>query len=102
MRKRTKAIYKTRRNLSRTTPTPTRSATVSKPYYTLLVRVDGIWLVEFGDYDRQEVEAELEILIGDIGHAEWGTGITRKNTKIYCADSADQHGIEAAVKRLNS
>ena len=75
---------------------------MTKPYYTLLVRVDGIWFVEFGDYDRQEVEAELAILTGDIGQAEWGNGIKRKDTKIYCADSADQHGIEEAVKRLNS
>ena len=31
-----------------------------RPYFTLLQRHEGVWGVEFGDYDREVVEAELE------------------------------------------
>lgn len=30
------------------------------PYFTLLQRHEGVWGIEFGDFDRETVEAELQ------------------------------------------
>lgn len=31
-----------------------------RPYFTLAVRIDGRWSPEFGDFDRETVEAERQ------------------------------------------
>lgn len=66
----------------------------SKSYYSLLTAHDddGVWHVQFGDYDRDVVKNELE--------DEW-KGVPKVKTKIICTGDS-QAEIDAAVAKLNN
>lgn len=57
-------------------------------YYSLLVKEDGRWTIQFGDYDRKVVQQEV---------ADEYSGVT---TKIITTNP-DQASIVAAVAALN-
>lgn len=61
-------------------------------YYSLAVREDGKWAVQFGDYDRETVKAEL----GD--YLDHGT--RRKDMRIITSGDT-QAEITKAVAALN-
>jgi len=65
---------------------------MSKAYYTLIVRFDALdrWAVQFGDYDREVVEAEA---------MEYSGGCYA--TKII-KTAASQLAVNLAVANLNS
>lgn len=68
-----------------------------KKYYVLAVKNDGVWEVEFSDYDKSVVEFELEDF-RDHGHL-------KKNLKILlvCATPDEMvSAIKDAVGKLNS
>lgn len=68
-------------------------------YYSLLVREDGFWSIQFGDYDRAVVEQEREdtYLRQDSGDTE---RYRAKDIKIIATGASQAH-INAEVNRLN-
>lgn len=65
----------------------------TKPtYYSLLTRTDGVWSMEFGDYDRETVEFEL---LDKRDH-----GARKADLKIVTTD-ANEAAILAVVSTLN-
>lgn len=64
----------------------------ARKYHTLLVREDGAWTREFGDYERGTVEYELEDYRDK--------GVRRSDLKIITTDDNDS-AINAAVAKLN-
>ena len=73
---------------------------MTRKYYTLVARnsADEDWFVEFGDYDREIVQGELDDLA--YSHA-FGRGYARKNMKIMATQDAKQLTIDNAVDALN-
>lgn len=65
---------------------------MTKLYYTLVQRIDGKWHIEFGDHDRDAVNAEL-----DEYHMN---GSYKKDLRILTT-GPDQASINAAVAKLN-
>lgn len=63
----------------------------SRDYYTLLIREDGRWTIQFGDYDRDVVEQEAEDSYGD----------TRKRDRKIIRTSVRRADVEAHVAMLN-
>lgn len=59
---------------------------MSKKYYTLLLKYDGQWCAEFGDYKKSVVEGEKEFHEG--------------KKKIICTNH-DQKSIDSAIAELN-
>lgn len=66
-----------------------------RPYYILVVKQEGRWGVEFGDYDRQTVEQERE----DVCYQH--DGPQKQNTRVVMAASSKQAAIDTAVSKLN-
>lgn len=74
---------------------------MSKPYYILVVRNDGLekprndadWLVMFGDYDRETVEFELQDYRDH--------GARKCDLKIVKLPDATQYKINNVVEALN-
>lgn len=64
---------------------------MSRKYYSLLTRENGVWHVQFGDYDRDSVYAEMED-----GYSEY----IRTDKKVICT-TVKQADIVAAVAKLN-
>ena len=75
----------------------TKAKPMTKKYFTLIAREpDGQWSPQFGDYDRQTVEAEKMDYIDHIG-TTWAKG-----TKFKIVTSNDtQASINAAIAALN-
>lgn len=71
---------------------------MTSKYYTLLCRyeIDGLWHVEFGDFDKESVEFERETLRDD--------GVQAKNLKIITTKAKDDHAhaVHTAVEKLNA
>lgn len=66
----------------------------TKTYYTLAVWHDSVWAIEFGDYDRECVQAELE------GYADHPSGdYKRKQLKIVTSGD-QQWQINDAIRNL--
>lgn len=63
-----------------------------KKYYTLAIKVDGIWEAEFGDYDREVVKIELE--------DHFDHGVLKKNMKIITTGDK-QDDIIRSIGKLN-
>jgi hypothetical protein len=64
-----------------------------KKYYTLVTNEDGAgWAPQFGDYDREVVEAEVEDSYDDI---------PRRYVKIIRTGDS-QAEIDAAIAKLNA
>lgn len=64
-----------------------------RPYFTLLEFREGSWTIQFGDYDREVVEAEGEDFIDH--------GIRKKNLKIIRTEDGSKATIDAAVIEEN-
>ena len=63
----------------------------SRNYYTLVVREDDQWLVQFGDFNKEVVNDEMDDSYGDY---------KKKDLKIICtAESQEQ--IDTEVRNLN-
>ncbi len=69
-----------------------------RTYYTLLQRDNrkSPWLIEFGDYDRETVEAEREERTDSVYGA-----VSPSRLKIIATDDS-QAAIDAAVDKLNA
>lgn len=72
---------------------------MTRPYFTLAVRdypakgaTNRKWGPEFGDYDRETVEAELE---------DWRRNYPANCLKIIRTETDDQRAIENAIRNLN-
>jgi len=67
----------------------------TRTYYTLVLRDDGDlrWRIEFGDYDRDTVEAEMESYTDH--------DYLKRNAKIIRSGDS-QADIDAAVDALNA
>lgn len=64
-----------------------------KKYYSLITRdSSGTWAVEFGDYDREIVQAECEYMY-------FNTELKRRDMKIICTGDS-QACIEAKLNEL--
>lgn len=66
---------------------------MAKKYFSLVVKEDGRWSVQFGDYDRECVESERDDY-ADRGHKASALRI------LATADS--QAAIDLAVGKLNA
>jgi hypothetical protein len=62
-------------------------------YHTLLQRHDGVWGIEFGDRDRETVEAERDDYRDHF--------IKAKDLKIVTTRTSRSAEIEAIVAKLN-
>lgn len=60
-------------------------------YNSLLIRVDGVWTIQFGDYSKSVVEQERRDSYSDIPRKDWKI--------ISTGDS--QYEIEHALAQLN-
>ena len=61
-------------------------------YYTLLIRFDNEWTIQFGDYSKGTVHDEIR---------EWRTeGFTSKDIRIICTNP-EQSEINRIVNRWN-
>jgi len=69
---------------------------MARRYYTPLTREDGQWCPQFGDFDRQTVEAERDDLVSSPA-----TAIRKKDTKII-ETASGQKAINAAIATLNT
>jgi hypothetical protein len=70
------------------------------PYYTLLERAAGshTWTIEFGDYSRKVVEAEMR----DRRESDRAAEPTERSTfRVIATDDDTQEAIDAAVTNLN-
>lgn len=67
---------------------------MSRKYHTLLTRMEGVWAIEFGSYDRADVVAELEAIHD-------GGMYLKRDMKIVTTGDA-QADIEAKVAELNA
>lgn len=65
---------------------------MERKYYTLLVKEDGKWMIEFGDYDRSLVLMEQVI---ECEHRR-----KKKDTKVITSGDT-QEEINKAVDELN-
>ena len=63
-----------------------------KLYYTLVSREDGVWAIEFGDYDKALVQGERDLLIH-------GAGIPKRDTFILTTFD-NQDAINEAFEAL--
>ncbi|WQZ00314.1 hypothetical protein Shy_CDS0037 [Escherichia phage Shy] len=61
----------------------------AKQYFSLLTKTDGVWSVQFGDYDRECVEQERDDSYSD------------EKCRIIKTDDT-QAAIDAAVAKLNA
>jgi hypothetical protein len=67
---------------------------MTRRYYTLAVRLGGMWSPQFGDYTRATVSAERDYVLQSTAFP-----VKRKDTKIVASgDSQDE--IEEAVAAL--
>jgi hypothetical protein len=69
---------------------------MSRPYFTLVSRdnINADWTIEFGDYDRETVQSELD----DYCDHDYPAA----NLKIIRTADARQSTIDAAVAALNA
>ncbi len=66
----------------------------ARPYFTLATNEDGAgWAIQFGDYDRDCVEQEIE---------DSFEGIPSRYIKIVRTPTDDQATINAAIAKLNA
>ena len=65
----------------------------SRPYYVLLINVDNVWGIEFGDHDKQCVEFERD---------EAYSHIRTKFKKIIRCNDARNSSVERAVAEFKS
>jgi hypothetical protein len=65
-----------------------------RPYFTLLERHEGQWGIEFGAYDRADVEGELQ--------DRRDHDVKKKDLKIVKTKSARTADIEPIVAALNA
>ena len=63
-----------------------------KSYYTIIVREDGTWSPQFGDYSKEVCEQEVI----DQYRAQY----KKKDIKIICTPRGQKY-IDAAIKTLN-
>lgn len=68
---------------------------MARRYHTLAVREDGRWAPQFGDYDRETVEAERD----DYRHGS--QGIKARDLRIVTTGPT-QADIDAAIAKLNA
>lgn len=68
---------------------------MAKQYYSLLVREAGRWAVQFGDYDKEIVNAERD------DYRDGSQGIKAKDMRVV-ATKGTQAAIDAEVARLNA
>lgn len=61
-------------------------------YNSLLIRIDGVWTIQFGDYSKSVVDQERKDSYSTTPRRDWKI--------ISTGDS--QHEIEYAVKKLNN
>lgn len=66
---------------------------MARKYYTLLAREHGLWVIEFGDYDKEVVQAERDEY-RYIGRAA-------RDLKIITTPDAKQKTINAVVAKFN-
>ena len=68
---------------------------LNRPYFTLLSRefVADAWCIEFGDFDRETVKAELQDYRDH--------GAKKANLRIVATADATMDSINAAVAALN-
>jgi hypothetical protein len=62
------------------------------PYFTLLVRERGKWFVDFGSWDHEDVDAEIE--------DRRDHGVSRKDLKVITTDGS-QEEIDKLVDMAN-
>jgi hypothetical protein len=70
---------------------------MARKYFTLLQLIDGVWSIQFGDFDRECVDAERRDMLT-------GTGMCppkARELKIITSGSR-QHEIVAKVAELNA
>jgi hypothetical protein len=65
-----------------------------RTYYTLAERIAGLWCIQFGDYDKDTVQAELDDYV-DSGNSK------RKHLRIVTS-AGTQAAIIAAINKLNA
>jgi hypothetical protein len=66
---------------------------MTRPYYTLAARAHGVWFPQFGDYDREIVEAELQ------DYRDHGR--RARDLKIVRSQDARKVSVEMALAKLN-
>jgi len=69
-------------------------------YYTLVVRIDGKWSPQFGDYDLEVVEDE-KMEWDDVAYDVSFFGVNPPDVKIITTSECQTH-IDAEVMKLNS
>jgi hypothetical protein len=69
---------------------------MSRPYFMLFVREDGVWVPEFGDYERQIVVDEME----DYHHGY--RNVKKKDMKVMRLASGKRLVVDAVQAALNS
>lgn len=70
------------------------NATKARTYYIIATNEDGAgWGCQFGDYDRDCVEQEIEDSYGDI---------PKRYVKLLRIATDDQPAIDAAIAKLNA
>jgi len=67
---------------------------MARKYHVLLVREDGNWSIDFGDYDKSVVKDELQDKRDHF--------IKAKDLHILTVDGDTQAAIDAAVKEFRS
>lgn len=69
-------------------------------YYTLAILQGSTWSQEFGDFDKETVEYELEDYLQQY-NIDTNTFYKKKELKII-KTKGTQKAIEAAIQKLNS
>lgn len=67
-------------------------------YYTVAVRTNGKFGIEFGAYSKQDCENEVEDMLDGFSYL----GVKRKDIKIIRTNTARQSEINEAIKLLNA
>ncbi len=67
---------------------------MARKYHVLLVREDGNWTIEFGDYDKSVVQDERQ--------DKRDHDVKAKDLHILTVDGDTQADIDAAVKEFRS
>lgn len=67
---------------------------MARKYYVLMVRQEDQWALEFGDYTRADVQAELQ--------DQRGHGVKTKDLVILTVQDDSQVAVDKAVEEFRS
>jgi hypothetical protein len=68
---------------------------LTKPYYCLIAKEDGLWALQFGDYDRDAVDEEG-------GYHADSNNLKRRDWKVVCGSNVEAIDLCYALNKMTA